>query len=311
MRKFYIGLLIGLTIIIGETASAEESSDLINSFTLYDLTHDRMNADYTDSKGNTIRVSTNEPTIGNGRLTYFSDIENPLQCASETTEGLQPPLNGMYTRFLLMGAGNTRPNRSPYFIIDLGSTTSGIKEIQLMGTASGSNEGEYEELMYAFSPVSNPEVKNSFVLSTDFEELPNDYEPLQFIVGDCNYNNLRIKIPEGMASVIFISTDEFGGWATNTLYSNPAEFHALRFFAEDEGNPTSIEEQENDLSIKQLNNKIYCNQKADFHIYSLEGKLILHVKDKEAVDMDGYNHGIYIVKARINETTTTKKVVIK
>lgn len=292
MKKIYLAFILGAYTF---TSYAQQSEELVSSLTIYDLTKEKMNNTYSDSQTNTIKIKTNEPTIGNGKFTYFSDIENPLECAGETTEGLEDPTNSMYTRFILKGAGNTKPNRSPYFILDFDTPTTGIKEIQLMGKAAGSNEKGYEELLYAFSTVSNPSLN-------DFEFLPDEYKPLKFIVGQCNYDNLRIKLPEGTVSVIFISTDNFGGWYVDPAHSYPAEFHAIRFFSK-KNNPTGV----NGDTVEQYyswqkGSTIFFNQKSNVHIYNMSGQLIEKGSDCTSLNIDNQNKGVYIIKAVSTDT---------
>jgi len=295
MRRFYIFTVLFIYLLsFTTTIAAQGSSEIVESLTLYDLTHDKMNASYTDSQGNTISVRTNEPSSGitYGRFVYYADLDNPLSCSGESTAGLDQPVNAEgYSRFLLMGKGNATVARSPYFILDFGSSATGIREIQIMGTAAGAVENDYEELLYAFSPVTNPAIK-------DFEDLPDDYSPLIFKVGQCNYDNLRIKLPEGTASVIFISTDgPVGGWETGSVYSNPAEFHAIRLFSQKK-NTTAIPENETDaFLLTQKGRMIESSELANIEVYDLTGRKVAHINNATRIDLQLQAKGIYLIKA--------------
>ena len=110
--------------------------DFEESYTLYDLTHEKMNNSYVDNHGNAFSVLTNEPTAGPATFSYLSDIENPVECAGETTSGLDAPVNanGNYTRFIMRGASNANTlANSPYFIIKF--EPAKIKQIQQIGRA--------------------------------------------------------------------------------------------------------------------------------------------------------------------------------
>jgi len=305
MKKNCILVLLILLYIM--PVSGQESP-LVSSLTLYDLTHEKMNNTYTDIRGNTIKITTNEPASGvtYGRFVYYSDVEKPLACAGESPAGLQPPSDaGGYARFLLMGASNARPNRSPYFILDFGTSSTGIREIQIMGTAAGVNEGDYEELLYAFSPKTNP-------VLNDFDDLPDEYSPLIFKVGDCNADGLRIKFPEGTVSVIFISTDDFGGWGTGTNYHNPAEFHALRFYVEDTA--TGISEEEGDtVRVYIQGNVIRTSHPCYASIYDLSGRMLYSGKNTDILPLQEGMKGVYLLKGYTSETGKTfqQKIIIK
>lgn len=298
MKKFYFTL----TALFFTSVSFTNlfAADIVTSLTLFDLTQERMNNTYTDSEGNTIKFSTNEPDATSFR--YLSDLNNPLECAGEAVPS-QSPINALYTKIVLKGSTGSSVALSPSFLIELGDNST-VTEIKLMGVGGAATGGA--ELIYAYSSTGS-----------DYSDFDSDEQwPLEFRNNQCNYDKgdlTNIVVPAGTKYIIGVSTQSFVG--NNIAVSSPFVIHAFRFLAE-KNTSVGIEDQENDKEnklITQIDNEIRLSSPSNVLVYHITGKQIENARNIESLDLNKFPKGIYIIKAQSVDKTRSevRKVIVR
>lgn len=306
MRKIYVGF-IALTCSMGLFAEEVES---IVSLSLVNLTKERMNTTYTDSKGNEIAIETHEP-LSQGEFLYRTTSDNPLQCVNQSPS---EPL-AEYSFVILKGNQNANYNNSPSIQITLPSNQN-ITAIQLLGSTAGSGRYIFRQVLCGFSdtgtnekdyymnwddPIAEAGGDPSFLLYSD--ECANN--------ADDNYENKRL-VPAGAKYVKLIVSKSFGdGGVSADEMELPPYIYAIRFFAKD--TPTDIEvEAQDKFSFELLGRNLQLNDIADVSIYDVTGRIATQYNDVDNAYLKHLKNGIYVIKATNgNGQEFTQKVVIR
>lgn len=301
MKKLYVGaiaLACSLTVFADETES-------VMSFSLVNLTQARMNASYTDSKGNVIAIETSEPKYkGEDTFLYRTTTDNPLRCVNQT------PAEPMAEYAIVAMKGNLKASYalSPAIQITLPSSGN-ITAIQLLGFASGGQSGSSIRIPVGFSEQGT----NESAFKTNWDETASDDPAFSLLKDVCttDMNNKR-AIPAKTKYVKMVVTADFGDLSGD---DNMAEvsplIYAIRFFAKD--TPTSIEGNSMDaLDIELLGRNLQLGELADVVIYDFAGRVVAQYANVDNAYLDYLNEGLYVVKATTeNGVAVSQKIVVR
>lgn len=271
------------------------------SYTLYDLTHEQLNKVHTDSEGNQMTFSTNEPAIqaSNGEFRYLMDIDNPLIGFNETPS--EPPLEGaaFYTKAILQGKSAVNiVARAPYIDIALAEDHT-LTEIQISGYGSSVNEQSYSDLVCAFSTSG----ANTNDFNTDGTDM--------FYISGTKFENPRLPIPEGTKYIRLISHKNFGGWGVSE-FDSPIHLYAMRFYVMKNG--SGVEETVNSsYDMQQSGSVLSFAEISTVSVYSISGASMFRVSGTNQVDLSHLLGGVYIVKASSmgGEVSLTRKIIVR
>lgn len=226
MRKKYSFLVLILLMV--SISSAYSQAKKV-SFTLHDLTNERLNESYADSEGNSIAFSTHSPGIilVDGELVHTRSLLqlNPLECWGENSVP-----SGRYTwaKFTLGTLFET--TKAPYILIDLGEETNSVVGFEMAAKGSGVLSSVISSIGISFSATLDLRQNYGLGLS------------LSVGGGACsNSANSYISIPTGTRYIRISSDPLLAGLNLNlSALLNPLEIYAFRFYANDPLNLTAI-----------------------------------------------------------------------
>lgn len=299
MRKFYVGAFA----IVCSMGVFAENIESVVSLSLVNLTHERMNATYTDSKENIIKIETSEPQYkGDDTFLYRTTTDNPLQCVNQTPSETMSD----YGFIALRGFMNAKYAQSPSILITL-PTTGNITAIQLLGFASGGG-GSSVPILSGFSSTGTAE--SNFETNWDDPALSGDPAFSLLRDGCATEDDNKRVVPSNAKYAKLIVTESFGDLSVSDMNASPL-IYAIRFFAKD--TPTSIESKdEAPFSFELFDRNLQINEIANVCIYEITGKVVAQYNNIDNAYLKHLENGIYIIKAtNKNGQQTTKKVVIK
>jgi len=298
MRKLFTLLLLQSVLILNI-----QSADLVRVLSFYDLTSARMNKSHTDNQGNSITVSTNEPSEN---MFFYRTIDNPLSCIGETPA--VAATGSEYATVVLKGEEGVAPENSPYILIEL-SSQSKVKEIRLIGRGGSTNPSNGGELLYGYSNTTSSDA--DFYLTFDGT---NPVEGWMFFYNTaCNvYGDLTtsIAVPQGARYIKIIATKQFLINNSSSL-STSTMLYALDFYAEDV--PTGISDNTSDtFEISQENNTVRFTEPCNLNVYNLSGSLVLSKKSTRELSFGEGCQGVYLIKAVSVKTGKSymKKIIL-
>lgn len=296
MTKLYT-----LVCLLAITISAFAAREKAVTFTLYDLTHEALNASYTDSEGNSIKIETHEPTYNSDpTFLYRATVDNPLVCIGQSPQNA--PINAKYTTAILNGNARASTALSPSILITVAGDNE-IKEIELLGSASsGGTPTTESELICAFSSTNLRD--DSFEINWDYDQFTTTFSQ-----AGCSDNNKRALLP-GTKYIKLIATNEFGFATTGSFACTPM-IHAIRIYAM--ATVTGInEEQQDAIEIKLDDRNLTVSEVVDLSIFSLTGIKVLELKSVQDLDLSRYASGVYIVKAKTqNGQEKLQKILLR
>lgn len=299
MKNFYVGA-IALVCSMGLFAEEDQS---VASLSLVNLTHESMNATYTDSKENSIKIETSEPQYkGENTFLYRTTTDNPLQCIKQTPSETMAE----YSFIALKGFMNAGYSQSPSILITL-PNNGNITAIQLIGFASGGG-GTSVPVLSGFSSTGTAE--NDFETNWDDPAISGD-PAFSLLRDECatEDDNKRV-VPIGAKYAKLIVTETFGNLSVSDMNASPL-IYAIRFFAKD--TPTGIEVKKEDLfSFDLFDRNLQLKESVDVSIYETTGKLIAQYNDIDNAYLNYLQKGVYIIKASNKDGQQfTQKVAIK
>lgn len=298
MKKIYV-LLCAASLVLSSKASEEK----VLSLSLYDLTTESLSKVYTDTQGNTIKFTVNEPAFGGDpTFTYTANVDNPLACIGEIPSS--PSVGAKYSMATMTGHATAKPLESPFILIEVPGNNN-VLEIEILGyaTSGGSHQGVEAELICCFSPDFDPTNDDSFVIDLEQEPL------LAFKQTSCPTENKR-ALPKGTKFIKLIANDAFG-WSGVMSYESKPQIHAINIYANAKGTSVADEEQEL-LNIQLFGRNLQLSETANVTIYGITGKLIGKHSNINNAYLDSLESGVYIIEATTqNGFKSIQKVIIK
>lgn len=305
MRKIYAFLFI---VSFVSTAIGGEYQK-VKSLSVYDLTKESLSKKYTDSQGNILKFSVNDPIFTNPpslpepTFVYSATVDNPLFCIEETPS--TSPAQSKYSSVIMVGHATAKVTESPQILIEIAGDDKLVEiEILAYATPGGANASVQADLICAFSSGDDPDNDDDFMVNLEYEN-----PLLEFNQAKCPTENRRL-IPEGTKYIKLVASDFFGFSGVNSYACKP-QIHAINLYAKDTG--TSIGEQTSEtLSIELYGRNLQLNEMAGVVVYDIAGKVIAKFNNIDNAYLDFVNSGVYVISAA-NEKgeKATQKVVIK
>lgn len=305
MKKIYSFLLVVSFVSTALGAEYEK----VKSLSIYDLTKESLSKTYTDSQGNILKFSVNDPTFINPpaspepTFVYSATIDNPLQCIGENPT--IAPSGTKYSSFIMVGHAAAKVEESPYILIEVAGDNR-VLEVEILGyaTSGGGNEAVQANLICAFSSGDDPKKDDDFLINFEYEE-----PMLAFNQTKCATENKR-ELTANTKFIKLIATDFFGFTGVSSYACKP-QIHAINIYAKDTG--TSLGEETIDaLDIQLHGRNLQLSEVVDVVIYDIAGKVVARINNTDNAYLDLVNSGIYVIQAVNGKgEKATQKVVIK
>lgn len=302
MKKFYVG---AIALVCSLTVFAE-GVESVMSLSLVNLTKERMNATYTDSKGNVIKIETNEPTT-QGEFLYRTTTDNPLQCVGQApSETLDE-----YAFVVLKGHQKANYKNSPSIQITLPSKQN-ITAIQLLGFTAGSGRNLDRQVLCGFSDTGTTE--NDYYTNWDDPVAEAGGDPSFVLFSDkcaTEEDNKRVVPANAKYVKLIVSSSFCDGGVSAEEMSEPPYIYAIRFFAKDTG--TSIERESDDtFNLELFGRNLQLGEFANVAIYDLTGRVVARYANVDNAYLGFLNEGLYVVNATSeNGIEISQKIIVR
>lgn len=306
MKKFYVGVV---ALVCSMSLFAEGTVSIV-SLTLTDLTHDRLNTSYTDSKGNKITISTTEPQYKGADTFIYGQLtsgDNPLACL-----GLPDPgTASQYGIFTLKGNMGAPYAQSPSILIEF-PKSGNITDVQITGRSAG---GSASYILSGFSWTGTAEMD----FNVNWDDPNEEYIPYfvfpSNICATVDHSKREVPLQEDTekpAKYLQLAVSEYAfDNAQLTDMNSAPQVYAIRFFAKDTGTSVELNEQ-TALDIQLYGRNLQLSEVADVAIYDITGKVVAQYNDIESAYLGQLNGGIYVISATtLDGVKVNQKMVIK